>query len=105
VSVEEHLSTFKEVGFIRAREICPAADLSLMAAKSPKTKLLASVLAIRPVERKGQPNPVRIFKVLNENQTRQSEQIVQIVMPDPVPRRPRASTTPCLDVRGAECQK
>jgi len=35
VSVEEHLSTFKEVGFIRAREICPAADLSLMAAEKP----------------------------------------------------------------------
>jgi SAM-dependent methyltransferase len=33
MTVEEHLSTFKEVGFIRAREICPAADLSLMAAE------------------------------------------------------------------------
>jgi SAM-dependent methyltransferase len=31
--VEEHLSTFKRVGFINAREICPAADLSLMAAE------------------------------------------------------------------------
>jgi predicted methyltransferase len=29
------LSTFKEVGFIRAKEICPAADLSLMAAEKP----------------------------------------------------------------------
>jgi hypothetical protein len=27
------LSTFKKVGFINPREICPAADLSLMAAK------------------------------------------------------------------------
>jgi SAM-dependent methyltransferase len=35
MTVEEHLSTFKEVGFIRAREICPAADLSLMAAEKP----------------------------------------------------------------------
>ena len=33
MTVEEHLSTFKEVGFIKAREICPAADLSLMAAE------------------------------------------------------------------------
>jgi ubiquinone/menaquinone biosynthesis C-methylase UbiE len=35
MTVEEHLSTFKEVGFINAREICPAADLSLMAAEKP----------------------------------------------------------------------
>ncbi len=35
MTVEEHLSAFKEVGFIRAREICPAADLSLMAAEKP----------------------------------------------------------------------
>ncbi len=35
MTVEEHLSTFKEVGFIKAREICPAADLSLMAAEKP----------------------------------------------------------------------
>ena len=35
MTVEEHLSTFKEVGFIQAREICPAADLSLMAAEKP----------------------------------------------------------------------
>jgi hypothetical protein len=27
------LSTFKKVGFVNAREICPAADLSLMAAE------------------------------------------------------------------------
>jgi SAM-dependent methyltransferase len=33
MTVEEHLSTFKKVGFINAREICPAADLSLMAAE------------------------------------------------------------------------
>jgi ubiquinone/menaquinone biosynthesis C-methylase UbiE len=33
MTVEEHLSTFKEVGFIKPREICPAADLSLMAAE------------------------------------------------------------------------
>jgi SAM-dependent methyltransferase len=33
MTVEEHLSTFEEVGFIKAREICPAADLSLMAAE------------------------------------------------------------------------
>jgi len=33
ILVEEHLSTFKEVGFTKAREICPAADLSLMAAQ------------------------------------------------------------------------
>jgi hypothetical protein len=33
MTVEEHLVTFKEVGFIKAREICPAADLSLMAAE------------------------------------------------------------------------
>jgi SAM-dependent methyltransferase len=31
--VEEHLSAFQEVGFIKAREICPAADLSLMGAE------------------------------------------------------------------------
>jgi SAM-dependent methyltransferase len=35
MTVEEHLSTFKKVGFINAREICPAADLSLMAAEKP----------------------------------------------------------------------
>jgi hypothetical protein len=35
MTVEEHLSTFKEVGFTSAREICPAADLSLMAAEKP----------------------------------------------------------------------
>ena len=35
MTVEEHLSTFQEVGFIRPREICPAADLSLMAAEKP----------------------------------------------------------------------
>jgi SAM-dependent methyltransferase len=34
--VEEHLATFKKVGFINAREVCPAADLSLMAAEKPK---------------------------------------------------------------------
>ena len=33
MTVEEHLSTFQKVGFINAREICPAADLSLMAAE------------------------------------------------------------------------
>jgi hypothetical protein len=35
MTVEEHLSTFKKVGFINPREICPAADLSLMAAEKP----------------------------------------------------------------------
>ena len=35
MTVEEHLATFKEVGFIKAREVCPAADLSLMAADKP----------------------------------------------------------------------
>jgi SAM-dependent methyltransferase len=35
MTVEEHLSSFKEVGFINPREICPAADLSLMAAERP----------------------------------------------------------------------
>ena len=35
MTVKEHLSTFKEVGFIKPREICPAADLSLMAAEKP----------------------------------------------------------------------
>jgi SAM-dependent methyltransferase len=35
MTVEEHLSTFKEVGFIKPKEICPAADLSLMAAEKP----------------------------------------------------------------------
>jgi hypothetical protein len=35
MTVEEHLSTFEEVGFINAREICPAADLSLMGAEKP----------------------------------------------------------------------
>ena len=33
MTVEEHLSTFKDIGFINAREVCPAADLSLMAAE------------------------------------------------------------------------
>jgi hypothetical protein len=33
--VEQHLSTFKEFGFTKPREICPAADLSLMAAEKP----------------------------------------------------------------------
>jgi SAM-dependent methyltransferase len=35
MTVEEHLATFKEAGFIKPREICPAADLSLMAAQKP----------------------------------------------------------------------
>jgi SAM-dependent methyltransferase len=35
MTVEEHLSTFQEVGFIKAKEIRPAADLSLMAAEKP----------------------------------------------------------------------
>ena len=35
MTVEEHLPTFKKVGFINAREICRAADLSLMAAEKP----------------------------------------------------------------------
>ena len=35
MTVEEHLSTFNELGFIRAREICAAADLSLMTAEKP----------------------------------------------------------------------
>jgi SAM-dependent methyltransferase len=38
MTVEEHLSTFKKVGFINGREICPAADLSLMAAEKPQRK-------------------------------------------------------------------
>ena len=33
MTVEEHVSTFQKAGFINAREICPAADLSLMAAE------------------------------------------------------------------------
>ena len=40
MTVEEHLSTFKKVGFINPREICPAADLSLMGAESPKKNML-----------------------------------------------------------------
>ena len=35
MTVDEHLSTFKEVGFTNPKEICPAADLSLMAAEKP----------------------------------------------------------------------
>ena len=35
MTVEEHLTTFKKAGFVNAREICPAADLSLMAAEKP----------------------------------------------------------------------
>jgi len=35
MAIEKHLSTFEKVGFIKAREICPAADLSLMAADKP----------------------------------------------------------------------
>ena len=35
MTVEEHLSTFDDVGFITAREICRAADLSLMSAEKP----------------------------------------------------------------------
>jgi hypothetical protein len=38
MTVKEHLSTFKKVGFINAREICPAADLSLMAAEKKPTR-------------------------------------------------------------------
>jgi SAM-dependent methyltransferase len=33
MTVAEHLSAFEKAGFIDAREICPAADLSLMAAQ------------------------------------------------------------------------
>ena len=35
MTVEEHLATFRKVGFINPREICSAADLSLMAAEKP----------------------------------------------------------------------
>jgi predicted methyltransferase len=35
MTVDEHLSTLKNIGFINAREICPAADLSLMVAEKP----------------------------------------------------------------------
>jgi len=35
MTVEEHLATFKKAGFINPKEICPAADLSLMAAQKP----------------------------------------------------------------------
>jgi hypothetical protein len=35
MTVEEHVPIFKEVGFINPKEICPAADLSLMAAENP----------------------------------------------------------------------
>ena len=35
MTVEEHLATFKKAGFIKPKEICPAADLSLMAAQKP----------------------------------------------------------------------
>lgn len=38
MTVEEHLSTITKVGFVNAREICPAADLSLMAAEKPQEK-------------------------------------------------------------------
>jgi hypothetical protein len=34
MTVEEHLSAFKKAGFVNPREICPAADLSLMAAQA-----------------------------------------------------------------------
>jgi predicted methyltransferase len=40
MTVEEHLSTFEKVDFIRPREICPAADRSLMAAEKPSAKTL-----------------------------------------------------------------
>lgn len=35
MTVKEHLATFKKAGFVNPREICPAADLSLMAAAKP----------------------------------------------------------------------
>jgi ubiquinone/menaquinone biosynthesis C-methylase UbiE len=35
MTLEEHLSTFKKLGFIDPREICSAADLSLIAAEKP----------------------------------------------------------------------
>ena len=35
MTVSEHLSTFEKAGFTDAREICPAADLSLMRAEKP----------------------------------------------------------------------
>ena len=37
MTVKEHLATFREVGFVNPREILPAADLSLMAAKRPQS--------------------------------------------------------------------
>lgn len=40
MTVEEHLSTFKKAAFVNAREICPAADLSLMAAEKPYAKAI-----------------------------------------------------------------
>jgi SAM-dependent methyltransferase len=36
MTVEEHLSAFENAGFVRPREICTAADLSLMAAVRPE---------------------------------------------------------------------
>jgi SAM-dependent methyltransferase len=35
MTVEEHLAAFKNAGFVAPREICAAADLSLMAAEKP----------------------------------------------------------------------
>lgn len=35
MTVEEHLAAFKKAGFLNTRELCPAADLSLMRAEKP----------------------------------------------------------------------
>ena len=36
MTTEQHIETFKEVGFLRARSVCSVAGLSLIAAKKPK---------------------------------------------------------------------
>jgi hypothetical protein len=51
MTVEEHLATFKGAGFVKPREICPAAALSLMAAESCKAELFESVLGVRTIRR------------------------------------------------------
>jgi hypothetical protein len=52
MTVDEHLSTFEKIGFIKAREICPAADLSLMAAESHESELVLFVLLQSKIARR-----------------------------------------------------
>jgi hypothetical protein len=67
MTVEEYLSAFKEVGFIKAREICPAGELGLMVAEKPQflscstsqhSTTASHIKESKPIESRLRPDPV-----------------------------------------------